>query len=94
MGLIQFALSFLVSGDNAMVGQILEIKGNYYQIWIIIYRSSCLRCVDDTLIWFNRAPARDPEHRSEGGQDVSCQSDVVHTEDKSMFQLLTHTHTM
>lgn len=29
MGFIQFALSFLVSGDNAVVGQILEIKGNY-----------------------------------------------------------------
>lgn len=28
MAYIQFVLSFLVSGDNATVGQILEIKGN------------------------------------------------------------------
>lgn len=81
MAFIQFVLSFLVSGDNDTVGQILEIKGNRY-IWIQIYLTySYLHCVDDMLIWCVRTFARDPEYRSEGGEDDHSQSDCVHTED-------------
>lgn len=83
MAFIQFVLSFLVSGDNSTIGQILEIKGSS-EIWITsctVYFSAV--CWWDLHFVLFRTPSRDPEHRSEGRQNVHSQSNSVHTENKS-----------
>lgn len=40
MAFIQFALSFLVSGDHATVGQLLEMKGNALTC-VMMYTNRC-----------------------------------------------------
>lgn len=37
MAFVQFVLSFLVSGDGSTVGQILEIKGNVFDDFLIYF---------------------------------------------------------
>lgn len=50
MAFIQFVLSFLVSGDNTTVGQILEIKGNNnIDLTCILFIFDLLIYI---LIWF------------------------------------------
>ena len=105
MAYIQFAVSFLMSGDPATVGQILEVKGirclviqttpaSVKSILQITKNVSCVsRCSDVLLtiaVLCSRAPAGDLKLWDQCRQIVHRQFDSVHSQVSSTLNVSLH----
>ena len=104
MAYIQFAVSFLMSGDPATVGQILEVKGITLfshsedpcirQVHITVNQNvSCVSRCSDVLtiaVLCSRAPAGDLKLWDQCRQIVHRQFDSVHSQVSSTLNVSLH----